>query len=72
MIGKFVKLDGGRVVKILDKVRNGNYMDSYLCEIFKGVDNGEVGDFIRILPDDIRGFAKEWEREQAEKYFNRK
>ena len=72
MVGKFVKLDGGRVVKILDKVRNGNYMDSYLCEIFNGINNEEVGDFIQILPDDIRGFAKEWEKEQAEKYFNRK
>lgn len=66
MLGRYVKLDGGRVVRILDKVVSKEY-DKYLCEIFKGIDENEKGNFLLILPDDIRGFANEWLNEYRRK-----
>jgi hypothetical protein len=65
MLNKYVKLDGGRVVRILDKVLSNGY-DKYLCEIV-GVREEEVGGFILILPEDIRGLAKEWVNEYRRK-----
>ena len=56
MLNKYVKLDGGRVVRILDKVLSNGY-DKYLCEIVGGINDEEVGGFILILPEDIRGLA---------------
>ena len=73
MIGEYVVLLGqGQVVKILDKLRDGG-CNRYLCEIITGeVNNKPKGTFVQITPSAIKGFAKEWEREQSEKYFNRK
>jgi hypothetical protein len=63
MLGRYVKLDGGRVVRIMDKVLSNRH-DKYLCEI---VDGSEKGEFILILPDDIRGLANEWVKEYRRK-----
>ena len=63
MLNKYVKLDGGRVVRILDKVLSNGY-DKYLCEIVGGIDEGG---FILILPEDIRGLAKEWVKNHLKK-----
>ena len=66
MLSGYVKLDGGRVVRILDKVVSKEY-DKYLCEIFKGINENEEGNFLLILPGDIRGFANEWVNEYRRK-----
>ena len=73
MIGEYVVLWGeGKVVKILDKLRDGG-SNRYLCEVLTGeVNNKKKGEFVQITPCAIKGFAKEWERQQAEKYFNQK
>jgi hypothetical protein len=66
MLNKYVKLDGGRVVRILDKVLSNGY-DKYLCEIVGGINDEEVGGFILILPEDIRGLAEEWVKNHLKK-----
>ena len=66
MLGRYVKLDGGRVVRILDKVLSNGH-DKYLCEIVDGINGNEKGDIILILPEDIRGLANEWVKEYRRK-----
>ena len=66
MLGRYVKLDGGRVVRILDKVLSNGH-DKYLCEIVDGINGNEKGKFLLILPDDIRGLANEWVKEYRRK-----
>lgn len=73
MIGEYVELWGqGQVVKILDKLRDGG-SNRYLCEVITGeVNNNPKGTFVQITPLAIKGFAKEWEKEQMRQYWNRK
>ena len=73
MIGKYVVLYGqGEIVKVLDKLRSGGDT-RYLCEIVEGKIEGRgKGDFISLGYGAMKGFAKEWERQQYQKYFNGK
>ena len=63
MLDRYVKLDGGRVVRIFDKVLSNGH-DKYLCEI---VDGSEKGEIILILPAAIIGLANEWVKEYRRK-----